>query len=393
MGGGGVDWGGSPWKGPDGARGAPLVPASSAHGPGARTTVPPTEVPRGGLRGREGGEGWRREGEEGRGRREEGGGERRGRPASAHAPGWRAAPGRGSPAAWRAERGPGFEIGGPAASLAGCGRRASSALTGPFSPRCELLRGPGCSGRGRATWGGVCPRLSAGSGGPDGREGPWLCPAGLGRGQGRVAGTVPDGPSGDARTWGEGPGPRPAAGEGRRGRGVNRDTAGTRRSLPALPGPGTEPTFVPASPCPPGTGRGGGGQALVWREVSQRRAGLPPSPREVGARLFIFYFLYLLMAPHQVGVLDSEQQGFGMRRGTLDSSSEEALLRAGPVSGPRRPGRCPQPRGPGGPAAPPGRCREPAPLGVWLSGVWKSEFREAAGTDVQRREACTLLRL
>lgn len=61
---------GSLWKGPDGALGAPLVSASSVHGPGARTTVPGTEVPRGGLSW-----GW---GGGGRGPGEEGGREKRG---------------------------------------------------------------------------------------------------------------------------------------------------------------------------------------------------------------------------------------------------------------------------------------------------------------------------
>lgn len=54
--------------------GLPLVSASSVHGPGARTTVPGTEVPRGGLRlggggGERGGDRERREGEKGRERR------------------------------------------------------------------------------------------------------------------------------------------------------------------------------------------------------------------------------------------------------------------------------------------------------------------------------------
>lgn len=79
LGGGGVGgWGawtgwGSLWKGPDGALGAPLVSASSVHGPGARTTVTRTEVSRGGLRGER--EGTRRGGRERRGgERKRGGG-------------------------------------------------------------------------------------------------------------------------------------------------------------------------------------------------------------------------------------------------------------------------------------------------------------------------------
>lgn len=87
---------GSPWKGLDGAREAPLVSASSVYGPGARTTVPRTEVARGGWGGC-GGVGRRRgRGKEGgrEGAGKERGGELRGSPVSAHAPGWRAALGR-----------------------------------------------------------------------------------------------------------------------------------------------------------------------------------------------------------------------------------------------------------------------------------------------------------
>lgn len=67
---------GSVWKGPDGALGAPPVSASSVHGPGARTTVPRTEVPR---RGGEGGRGRgpaKEGGREGAGKERGGGGER-----------------------------------------------------------------------------------------------------------------------------------------------------------------------------------------------------------------------------------------------------------------------------------------------------------------------------
>lgn len=86
---------GSPWKGPDGALGAPLVSAS-VHRPGARTTVPRTEVPWGGLGGER--EGTGRGGRERRGGERKRGGEKelRGSPVSAHAPIWRAALGRGS---------------------------------------------------------------------------------------------------------------------------------------------------------------------------------------------------------------------------------------------------------------------------------------------------------
>lgn len=76
------------------------------------------------------------------------------------------------------------------------------------------------------------------------------------------------------------------------GLGVNRDTAGTRRSLSALPGPGDGAHLRPRLALP-AWHRAREGQALVWREVSHQRVGLPPSPQEVGARLF-FIFLSLL---------------------------------------------------------------------------------------------------
>lgn len=139
---------GSPWKGPDGALGAPLVSASSVHGPGARTTVPPTEVPRGGLRGREGGEGWRREGEEGRGKKKKGGGRATRQSGGCACAGLARCPGEGESGQLRglALR-PAVRDRGPVAPLAGSGRGASCPPPGPFSPPLRVAGGTGVLGQ------------------------------------------------------------------------------------------------------------------------------------------------------------------------------------------------------------------------------------------------------